>query len=47
MVDAAVYAYEKNDRILRRQVFTLQVVLAIAGLEVTCVAGAIIWTAAA
>ena len=46
MVDDAVYAYEQNDRALRRQVFTLQAVLAIAGLEVTCVAAAIIWTAA-
>ena len=46
MVDEAVYAYEQNARALRRQVFTLQAVLALAGLEVTCVAAAIIWTAA-
>ena len=47
MVDYAVYAYEQNARALRRQVFRLQAVLALAGLEVTCVAVAIIWTAAA
>ena len=37
MVDYAVYAYEQNDRALRRQLFTLQAVLALAGLQVTCV----------
>ena len=47
MVDYAVYAYEQNDRALRRQLFTLQAVLALAGLQVTCVVVAIIWTAAA
>ena len=47
MVEHAAAAYERNNRALRRQVFTLQAVLALAGLEVTCVAAAIIWAAAA
>ncbi len=47
MVDYAVYAYEQNDRALQQQEITLQAVLALAGLEITCVAAAIIWAAAA
>ena len=47
MVDYAVYAYEQNDRALRQQVFRLQAILTLAGLEVTSVAVAITWTAAA
>ena len=46
MVEHAAAAYERNDRAIRRQVFTLQAALALAGLEVTCVAAAIIWAAA-
>ena len=47
MVAHAAAAYERNDRVLRQQELTLQAVLALAGLEVTCVAGAIIWAAVA
>lgn len=47
MVEHAATSYERNDRALRQQELTLQAVLALAGLEVTCVAAAIIWAAAA
>ena len=46
MADHAAETYARNDAVRRVKEETLQIILLLAGLEIVCVASAIIWTAA-